>query len=62
MSMPVKDLMHQESFECEKLVSKKFNASVLFAINERELSIYRFPTSDTQKDTNWLFLVKLQFG
>ena len=38
MGLQVRDLMHQErkkeSIECEKLVGKKFNASVLYAIKE----------------------------
>ena len=43
--------MHQrkKSFECEKQVGRKFNVSVLFSINEWELSIYRFATLDTKK-------------
>ena len=47
----------KERFECEKLIGKEFNVSVLYAINERVLSIYRFPTSNIKKYSNKPFLV-----
>ena len=47
----------KESFECEKLIGKEFNVSVLYAINERVLSIYKFPTSNIKKYSNKPFLV-----
>ena len=50
----------KKSFESEKQVVGELNASVLFfSINEWELSIYRFSTSNTKKCINKLFLVEL---
>ena len=64
MGLQVRDLMHQErkkeSIECEKLVGKKFNASVLYAIKEWELSIYKFSTLDTKKCSNKPFPIELR--
>ena len=40
---------------------EKLDASILYAINEVDLSIYRFLAAGTKKGTNEPFLVKLRF-
>ena len=51
------DLMHQEKkgkLLIQEQVGKQTNASVLFFINEVELSLYRFQTSGTKIPKNSL--------
>lgn len=51
-----------ESFECEKQIVEELNVGVLLLINEYELFIYKFSTSNTKKTTNRHFSVELRLN